>query len=230
MSRALAAWLATWLAGTAACAAPTGMGRARTLEPGRSQLGAGLELAVFAPRTAAEQPVHLPWAGLSAHYRRGLNRWLEAGARSWVFGVPAYWTWGGAADLKVQLHRAPPGRLDLAAGLLASYGELRLGGQPARLAGVQLPLLLGLQRGRTTVVASPRVGAQLLFGEGMEPVAMPLWGLNLGLLWRPARRFELYPELSFLYAPVGFDGEAGDLRGREGAWHSQLSIGCLWDL
>jgi hypothetical protein len=172
-----------------ACAPQLGAGRARTLPPGAHQGGAGLDLVVLSPRLSPSQDVNIPWMNLGLGWRGGVAERVELGGRSFVFGIPALWTWGVAADAKVQLRTSPrPGSgVDVAVAGIVGYQQIRNGGTPWHLGSVTAALLVGHNLGRHQLVWGPRLGYQLWGGEGQNTVEMPIAGLSIGFSWRVSR-------------------------------------------
>jgi hypothetical protein len=207
----------------AACAPQLGAGRAQSLPPGQAQGGAGLDLVILSPRLSPTQDVNLPWMNLGLGYRRGLVDRLEVGGRSWIFGIPAFWTWGVAADAKWQLRRAPRGT-ELAVSGIVGYQQVRNGGTPWHLASVTAAFLIGHNFGRHQLVWGPRLGYQIWAGEGMNAIRMPIAGLSLGFAWRVGKRWEIFPELVVVGSPLRFGGEVDDME-RTGAGATQLTLG-----
>jgi hypothetical protein len=211
----------------AACAPQMTMSRARTLQPGTAQVGAGVEAAVVAPPVSSDAKV--PLANLAVGYRRGVADGFDAGARSWIFGIPAFWTWGIAGDAKWQLRTSPsPGRgVDVALGGILAYQQVRNGGTPWHIGAITLPLLIGHNFGKHQLVWGPRLSWALLGAEGQRTIDIPAWGLSVGFAWRFARRWEFVPELTWMYSPIHMNGE---VMTQQGATGSQLTLGLTYRL
>src|SRR5262245_22386405 len=109
MARWLVFGIGACLAGVffGGCVSTTGVGQARVLADGNSELTFGGELGVGLAKLSPGQPAPGPWLELGGGYRRGIYG-FEAGVRAWGFGLPTrFFTFGGAADVKVPLLRAP---------------------------------------------------------------------------------------------------------------------------
>lgn len=210
------------------CAAQSGMGRARVLDPGQSQLGTSVELQVLAARFGEGAVAPLPWAQAVIGYHRGLSRDVEAGARVWGFAVPGIDSLGAAGDVKVQLARGKD--WDVAVGGSVLYHQLRLGGTPQYVIGATVPVLFGHNIGKQNqLVFGPRFADYFLTGEGQNPINTFWFGASVGYYWQIKKDVALMPELSLLYTPISFHGEIADAD-RKGATSMQLGLGAHFDL
>jgi hypothetical protein len=201
-----------------ACASSTGVGHARVLKDGESQLAFGAELGAGLAQLSPGQPAPGPWLQLGAGYRRGFFG-IEGGARIWGFGLPSrFFTFGGAFDVKVPLLVAPSLEegFDLSLGLDTGYHQINVARVPAHLFVAQVPLTFGVNLGGgDQLIFGVRLVDQAMTGPDVTPVNMLFFGGSLGFAWRPLAMLEVRPELVLLYSPVSFNGlvEDGERRG-----------------
>jgi len=214
------------LAALAGCAPQAAVGRARTLPPGASTIGGGIDASVTRPNSPNDTDPKLPSGNLGVTYRRGLTDRVEMGGRTWGIGIPAFWTLGIALDGKVSLRRSPDPRhgIDVAADVIVGYERVVNGGTPWHIGSAAATILVGHNLGRHAITWGPRAGYAIWGGEGQNPIYLQLYGASCAFAWRLGKNWELTPELLVLYSPVHFGGEVEGSR-QDGAWATQLSIG-----
>lgn len=208
------------------CATQSGMGRARVLPEGESELFGIAQASVLSARLTPGEPVPLPWIQVGAGWHRGYGGGLELGARLWGGSFLSLSTLGIALDAKLQLVQSPePTRgVDVATGLSLAYHVGDLGGWPWNGPTATVPLLVGFNLGRLHLVLGPRGGVTWVTGQGQAPLLLGFGGLSLGMEMRLHRQFSLMPELVLLYSPVSFDGTRVDAPQR-GASLAELGLG-----
>jgi hypothetical protein len=215
------------LAALAACAPPPGLGRATALPAGQGHLVGGLEMMVVDRPVGPEESAKLPWALLAAGYRRGVGAGVDVGGRAFISGFPGLWTWGVQADGKVEVLRGRGRSTTVSVGGALAYMQALLGMTPTHVAAFTVPVLVGHPLGRHEITWGPRAGVQLLFGEGANPVWVPVYGASVGFVWKLGR-LELTPELVLSHTPISLGGEADAETEGVGAWQTQLSLGGSW--
>lgn len=209
IQRRLPMWLAPLLAG---CAYGLDLGRATTLGAGETRWSGGAELTTITAVPTSEDAAGIPWLQLEGGWHRGFTPAVEAGARVWGFGYP-YWftTTGAAADVKIQVHRSAfRGDPHLALGASLGWHRPSLGGQPWQVGGLEVPLFVGYDLGRSQLVLTPRLGAWVGGGYGMRTLVTGSGGLGIGVACPVGERWELTPELLWEWSPIGFDGVVRD--------------------
>lgn len=203
------------------CASQSGLGRAKTLAPGRAQVTPLAELSFVSAKFEAEKASTAPWLLLGVGYRRGLTERLELGVRGWGFGWPgSFTTTGAAADLKVQLLDAGEWHLAMVASV--RYHLIELGTAPWHVVGAEAPVLLGKDVGPHQLILGLKVSDHALFGPGTNPINSVWVGAQAGLAIEVRPGVEVTPEMGLIYSPVPFNGETRDPR-RLGA--SVLTLG-----
>ena len=211
---------------TTGCASQIGTGRATTLEPGKGELMALMQLDVIAPQSKPNgNAVHLPWGHVGLGYHRGINERLEIGGRAWFFGLPQHLSWGAALDSKVQVFRGEPGKgLSLAVAPSFAYHQPQIGGTPWHTFTGSLPVLFGQDFGPHQFVIGPRVGYSLWAGEGQNTIHVPWFGGSTGVSFGVGRNAEtkIMPEIVFVYSPLSFNGAVDS--DRYGATLFQLGL------
>lgn len=214
------------------CASVTGSGTARTLPPGESELGAGLELGLGLPKIAPTHHAPIPWPQFVLGYRRGLTDRLDVGGRVWGFGLPILYTVGVEADAKIALKKAEATTrgIDYTLDPAISYHQVSFGHAPTHSPIVQAPLLIGINtNGGDQFVVGPRVGYQGVFGKDLNSIHLFLWGTNVAYSWKVAQKLRLFPELVFLHSPVSFNGLENDGQ-RRGLTIFQIGLGMRFDI
>lgn len=205
--------MTAWMSLLFGCATGLDLGRATVLSPGEARASAGTSLVVTSPRLAAETYVPLPWVQLHGGWHRGLPGDWEVGGRAWGFGWPnVFSTFGLAFDAKRQLRRGVgPVDPDLALLVSPSWYRVAVGGTGSHVLGLDVPLLAGYRIQEHQLVLAPRVGGWLLLGESQAPLVTASVGAGVAFAF-DVGRVELVPQLSWRWAPVGFNGEASDAR------------------
>lgn len=218
-----------------ACASQTGLGRASTLEPGQVQAQAAVTASVASVRSTPSGPVPLPWLDLEAGVHYGLARDFEVGARLWGVGIRGLSTWGAALDTKLRLVRpdADPETGDargwhISVGASPAYHQILIGGTPTHLFTLTVPVLFGVDVGRSHLMFGPRVVGNVWTGQGQGAIETLSWGLSVGYAIAIGQKWELVPEIVLLYAPVSFNGEVDDEE-RTGAGFLHLGFGATYD-
>jgi hypothetical protein len=212
------------------CPLLNGAGRARTLPIGRMEIAVVPEATLLSPKFN-DRRAKLPWAQLRVDARRGLTDRLEAGGRVWGLSLGAFdfVVAGAAADMKVQLRRAPGDLentgLDVAVAPAIAYQQVRIGGTPQHHSMAVLPVLLGWRfaRGRELVLG-PRVAYERWTGESQYPIDIVYAGVSASFVLPLGKRFLLVPELGWLYSPLRFNGEV-ETGSRRGLRVLSLAIG-----
>ncbi len=200
------------LAALTGCSTYTVVGRAHTVEPGHVELLAAAGASGIAVEHA--DPGLYPRFEVGGRY--GVSERLALGLRVEDSG--------GLATARIQILRAPAGRLGLE--VLAAPGVAYT--YPDKLS-VELPILFGLNlRGGHELVVAPRVVETLNFGEANlgRPAQFVFVGGSVAFVWQCLPSVALVPELGVLanvYSEPGFASftAAGPAL--------QLSIGVLWD-
>ncbi|RMG20446.1 MAG: hypothetical protein D6729_02815 [Deltaproteobacteria bacterium] len=159
-------------------------------------------------KTNPGPPVTLPWPNLMAGYRRGVLPWLDAGGRAWGFWVPGFFTFGVAADAKVQLLRGEGAqRWDLALAPTLHWQQANLGGAATHTFGMMLPLLIGWNLNeRVQLIFSPRLTHQIVTSATQHTIGLTYVGLGIGVTAPVAENLLLLPEVIVQYTPVSFNG------------------------
>jgi hypothetical protein len=209
------------------CASQTGMGRARTVARGQSQIGVGAEASVLTTQLSKDTVAPLPWVHAVIGYRRGLTRDVDVGARAWGLAISGVQSLGAAGDVKVQIARTRT--WEVAAGGSLGYHQFRLGGAANHVFTATLPLLFGLNLGRDQLVFGPRVADYVMAGEGQRTINTFWVGGSLGYWWQPRVDIAIMPELVLLYTPISFHGEV-KREDATGAASIQLGLGVHFDL
>jgi hypothetical protein len=218
------------LAGVTGCPLLNGAGRARTLPAGQTELAVVPEATLLSPKFG-DHRAKLPWAQLRVDARRGLTERIEVGTRVWGLSLGSFGfsVAGAAADLKMQLRRAPGDAenagLDVAVVPAIAYQQVRIGGTPEHHTMVVLPVLLGwrFSRGRELVLG-PRLAYERWTGESQYPIDALFGGVSAAFVLPIGRRFLFVPELGWLYSPVRFNGEV-DTENRRGLRILSLALG-----
>lgn len=230
--RALALGLALGaLACATGCGSQLGLGRARTLDAGKTRGSVGLELDALSPHSSDQQSPILPWVLTRVGVHHGVTDRVEVGGRFWAFALPnSLVTVGGAVDGKIALVRAerPSDRINVSLGLSASYHQPRYGGNAYHVFSGTTPLLVGIRVGPHELVLSPRVAEYVWTSYGQNTATAFYFGGGIGIAMQVDRRFELMPEVAALYSMTSFDGEASDER--RGVAMTQLGLGGRFEL
>jgi hypothetical protein len=210
------------------CPMLNGAGRARTLPIGRTELAVAPEATVLSPRFG-DRRARLPWAQLRLDARHGVTDRLEAGGRLWGLSLGSFGfsVVGGAADVKVQLRRSPDetAGVDVALVPALAYQQVRIGETPQHHTMVVLPVLVGWRfAGGRELVLGPRLAYERWTGESQYPIDAIFAGASASFTLPLGRRFQLIPELGWLYSPVRFNGEV-DTENRRGLSIVSLAIG-----
>jgi hypothetical protein len=185
-------------------------GRATVLEPGQAQITVAGELALLNPGAPRGPALGMPWVQAALGYHHGVGARTELGLRAFGLAIPGIGgEAGGAADVKVQLFKADDRAhgWDLAIGLSGSYHFVMQGDQPFHVIGGVLPLLLGKNLGPHQLVFGLKIADYVLTSYGQKPQNQFFVGGSVGIALR-VRRVQFQPELSLLYSPVRWGGEA----------------------
>jgi hypothetical protein len=186
-------------------------GRATVLEEGQAQLTPSAEVDFFSLR-GEEQSTNIPWAQAAMGYHQGIGNRVELGLRTFGFGIPGWaFQCGVAADSKFQLFKADDREWgwDLAIGLSPTYHFAVQGDQPFHLFGFHVPLLIGKNFGRHQLVLGLKLADYVSTSYGQRTINTIWVGTSLGLSLR-VKRVEIFPEISFMYSPIKFNGERPD--------------------
>lgn len=193
------------------CGSQLGMGRARTLDRGVTELGAGLQGDLAVAGTGEEQTLPVPWAHASVRAHHGLHERVEIGARAWGFGFPlSAVTFGVAADVKLGLYRPSPAesRWNVAVALSPSYHQILYADAPNHVFGVTLPVLFGRTFGEHELTFGPRVADFVSTSYGQETIHSVWPGASAAFAIRIGKRLDLTPELVILHSPLALNGES----------------------
>ncbi len=201
-------WLAALVAvSCGGCASLTGLGRARTLDPGRTQFGATVELSSNSARLNGQ--TNVPWGHVGVAFRRGLHERFELGGRFSCMGIDGADSIALWVDPKIQIVRSPSAThgIDLAIVPSVGWQQVRLGGTPWHLPQVALAVLFGVNLGPHQLVLGARGGYQALIGTSMVTQHIGWGAVSIGGVFR-AGRWDISPELVLGWAPVTFNGES----------------------
>jgi hypothetical protein len=218
------------LAGVSGCPLVNGAGRARTLPAGRTEIAVAPEATLLSPKLG-DHKGRLPWAQLRVDARRGLTDRVEAGGRVWglSLGSLGFSVVGAAADVKLQLRRAPGDAenagIDVAIVPGVAYQQVKIGGTPEHHTMVVLPVLIGWRfaRGRE-LVFGPRLAYERWTGESQYPIDAVFGGASAAFVLPMGKRWLFVPEFGWLYSPVHFNGEV-DTASRRGLSVLSLALG-----
>lgn len=204
--------------GTASCGSQLGMGRARTKDAGKTELGAGLEFDFASAGQGVDATLPVPWAHATIRAHHGVHDRVELGARAWGFGFPnSAVTYGAALDAKFGIYRPSPAesRWQIAAAVSPSYHQILYADAPNHVFGVTVPVLVGYTFGKHELVFGPRVADFVSTSYGQETIHSVWPGGSVGFAVALGERLELFPELVLLHSPLSLNGEsaADDRRG-----------------
>lgn len=191
------------------CATTSGLGTARTLPAGETQVVAGGELG-----WVGSTPFSSPIGKVDLGVRHGVTDRVEVGGQVGGWPLLVGWVHTGAY-VKMRLHRAPSDDrgFDLALAGMASFDYVTGGGgvDGIGLTG-QLPLLVSLntKQGDEWVLGT-RIAVQHLRSAGAAPITKPMLGYTLGYAWH-VRGGTVYPTLGMLAAPNPADAHGGKMR------------------
>lgn len=215
-----------WLLG--GCAPAMGLGRADTLARGTWRYDGGVDISVLRADLRADRSAPLPWVQMVTGAHVGVADRVEVGGRAWAFGWPgAFTTFGLAADAKYQVHVAQRrGTPHIAVAASASWQSPALGNTPWTALGLTVPVLAGFDVRESQLVFGPRVAAWVVTAPGQRALFSPGFGAGVGWSGRK-ERFEVFPELVWMYAPVSWNGALHD-PARTGAHSVHAAIGFAW--
>ncbi len=192
------------------CAATMDAGRGRLLETGAIQSGGGVSLSSVGAPLSTEAPTHLPWLTPSVHLRAGVHERVEVGATAWAFGWPDVFTTVGGSIQALTPVGPRERRRPSSTGLRLTWHRLGWGGAGHHVLGAEVPYNIDFRAGDQAWTLSPRVGLWSAWGRGQAPILHPALGLGAALRWQATERLLVSPAVSFGWAPVPFDGAAGD--------------------
>lgn len=204
----------------AGCATSLDLGRATTLAPGQDRFSASVQSTLTTPALTPESDTNIPWIQAGAGWHRGVADGVEAGARVWGMGWPAWFTTVGvAADGKVQLGR---GAVDVAWAPTLLYYRPSLGGAPWHIGSAQSALLIGVNLGRHQLIVAPRAAGWVWGSYGQTLQWAGSAGLGVGVAI-DVGAVELTPELAWSWSPIPFDGEV-EAEGQRGLAGTELGM------
>lgn len=195
------------------CASGTGIGMARTLEPGEHRLGGGLELGLGLASTSPTYDIPLPWPQLVIGYRGGLSKRVDLGARGWGFGLRGFRTFGGEVDVKIALKKAASVEdgVDVTLDPRLSYHQAAIGRSPLHALSIRLPLLIGVNTGGgDQFVLGPSIMETVVLGPDLHPIDYLGGGVSVGYGVSVAEGIRVLPEVAMSYSPVSFNGTLED--------------------
>jgi hypothetical protein len=208
------------------CATSMDLGRAVTLDPGRTEGTAGLAISglgigVGGPETGG----WVPWIQATGGLHHGVTSRVELGVRGSASGIPgAFTTLGAAVDTKVQVHRGVDGAPSVAFVGSAVYYRPSEGGAPWHVLGPQATLLVGYPVREAEVTFSPRVAGWYETSYGQVPLLTGSVGIGVAWAAPVGSHIDLVPELVCSWSPIGFDGSRDD-PDRNGAVGVELGVG-----
>jgi hypothetical protein len=209
------------------CGSQLGFGRARTLDAGKTEIGAGGEFDFASAGQGTDATLPVPWAHATIRAHHGVHDRVELGARAWGFGFPkAAATFGFAADAKIGVYKPTPdeSKWNVATGLSASYHQILFAGAPNHVFGVMIPVLFGYQIRRHELVFGPRVADFVSTSYGQETIHSVWPGASLGFAFSATERVEIFPEMVIMHSPLDLNGEAEE-EDRRGITLVQLGTG-----
>lgn len=204
------------------CVSLTGLGRARTLDPGRVQFGGTVELSSNNARLNGQSSV--PWAHVGLVARGGVHTRVELGGRASfaaIGGADSIALW---LDPKFAIVRSASATRGWDIALVPSIGwqQVRLGSTPWHLPQFAIAWLFGVNLGAHQLVLGARGGYQALIGTSMVTQHIGWGGVSIAGVFRVGR-WDLSPELVLAWAPVTFNGESS-ADNRSGAGLGQLGF------
>jgi hypothetical protein len=116
----------------------------------------------------------------------------------------------------------------ISVGASPAYHQILIGGTPTHLFTLTVPVLFGVDVGRSHLMFGPRVVGNVWTGQGQGAIETLSWGLSVGYAIAIGQKWELVPEIVLLYAPVSFNGEVDDEE-RTGAGFLHLGFGATYD-
>jgi hypothetical protein len=177
----------------AGCSPLGGYHTARTLEPGRTDVTAALQVHGAGPEETGKGIA----PELAIRVRRGLSSRVDASAQLTALPLGELVTSVSAgAGARVELSAAPDSRWAVSLGLSAGYRYTGAMGAAWETVHATVPLIIGLDIGDDQLVFTPTVGWQRWYSSGAHPVDLPFSGTGLGYAWRLTERYTLLPEIS----------------------------------